>query len=178
MSQSTIAKRYAQALFELAAQQNTVAEVSSDLKELVKVIKTDAEFVLLLKAPKISATRKKELVAELLSGAQPAIINMISVLIDKKRIDEATNVAEAFQFLAAEAQGAADAKVFSTRALTDTERAEISAAFGKLVNKEKLNITNEIDPSLIGGVRVQIGNYIYDSTVTSKLEGLKRILVG
>lgn len=178
MSQSTVAKRYAQALFELAAQQNTVAEVSSDLKELVKVIKTDAEFVLLLKAPKISATGKKQLVAELLSGAQPAVINMISVLIDKKRIDEATDVAEAFQILAADAQGAADAKVFSTRALTDAERAEISAAFGKLVGKEKLNITNEIDPSLIGGVRVQIGNYIYDSTVTSKLEGLKRILVG
>ena len=87
-------------------------------------------------------------------------------------------VAEGFQALAAAAQGTAQATVYSTRSLTAEELAEVSASFGKLVGVEKLDITNEIDASLIGGVRVQIGNYIYDSTVASKLEGLKRKLVG
>lgn len=76
------------------------------------------------------------------------------------------------------ALGSAEATVYSTRELTDSEKNEISTAFAKLVGKEKLIIKNVIEPSLLGGVRVQIGNYIFDNTVANKLEGLKRTLVG
>jgi F-type H+-transporting ATPase subunit delta len=178
MSQSTVANRYAHAIFESAQQQNILAEVGSDLLELKKVLASNDEFFALLSAPKISSNRKKELVAQILTGAQPILVNMIQFLIEKKRLNELSAVADQFQALAAAAQGTADAKVYSTRELTAEERAEVSAAFAKLVGKEQLNITNIIDASLIGGVRVQIGNYIFDSTVASKLEGLKRVLVG
>lgn len=178
MSQSTVANRYAQAIFELASQQNILSEVGADLKEIKEVIASNNEFMALLSAPKISADRKKELIAQILTGAQPIVVNMIQFLIEKKRLNELSAVAEQFQALAAAAQGSANANVFSTRELTEQERAEISAAFGKLVGKETLNITNIIDASLIGGVRVQIGNYIFDSTVVSKLEDLKKVLVG
>jgi F-type H+-transporting ATPase subunit delta len=175
---SQVAKRYAEALFQLAQSQNALAEVSTDLKELTKAFEITPELVSLLQAPKISAEMKKAMVSNILSGAHPAVVNTLHLLIDKKRINEVSLVAAEFQTLAAAAQGAAQATVFSTRTLTDEERAEISAAFAKLVGMEKLEITNVIEPSLLGGVRVQIGNYIYDSTVASKLEGLKRTLVG
>ncbi|MGM9948508.1 MAG: F0F1 ATP synthase subunit delta [Lysinibacillus sp.] len=175
---SQVAKRYAEALFQVAQGQNALAEVSSDLKELAKAFETTPELVSLLQAPKISSEKKKAMVSNILSNAHPAVVNTLHLLIDKKRINEISQVAEEFQALAASAQGAAVATVFSTRTLTDAERAEISAAFAKLVGMEKLEITNVIEPSLLGGIRVQIGNYIYDSTVASKLEGLKRTLVG
>ena len=178
MSQTTVAKRYAQAIFELASKQNILTEVSADFQELKKIIASNDEFMALLNAPKISADRKKELIAQILTGAQPIVVNMIQFLIEKKRLNELVSVVDQYQALAAAAQGTADAKVYSTRELTAQERAEISGAFGKLVGKEQLNITNIIDASLIGGVRVQIGNYIFDSTVASKLEDLKRVLVG
>ncbi|MEO4054074.1 F0F1 ATP synthase subunit delta [Solibacillus sp. CAU 1738] len=178
MSQTTVAKRYAQALFQLAQEKQVLAEVGADLKELVTVLESNTELLDLLGAPKISADRKKAIVAEIFSNAHPAVVKTLQLLIDKKRVNEAVIVAKEFQTLASSALGVADATVYSTRALTDAERAEISVAFGKLVGTEQLNITNEIDPSLLGGVRVQIGNYIYDSTVASKLEGLKRTLVG
>ena len=175
---SQVAKRYAEALFQVAQSQNVLAEVSADLKELAKAFETTPELVSLLQAPKISSEKKKAMVSTILSNAQQAVVNTLHLLIDKKRINELSLVAEEFQALAASAQGAAVATVFSTRTLTDAERAEISAAFAKLVGMEKLEITNVIEPSLLGGIRVQIGNYIYDSTVASKLEGLKRTLVG
>lgn len=175
---SQVAKRYAEALFQLAQSQNALAEVSADLKELTKAFEASPELVALLQAPKISSDNKKAMVSNILSGAHQAVVNTLHLLIDKKRMNEVSLVAEEFQALAAAAQGAAEATVFSTRTLTDAERAEISAAFAKLVGMEKLEITNVIEPSLLGGVRVQIGNYIYDSTVASKLEGLKRTLVG
>ena len=175
---SQVAKRYAEALFQVAQSQGTLAEVGADMKEVAKVFATDAQLVSVLAAPKVKAATKKELIKTLFSNANAAVVNTLQILIDKKRIGDVTHVANGFQALAAAAQGTAEATVYSTRPLTAEEQEEISSTFGKLVGVEKLDITNEIDASLIGGVRVQIGNYIYDSTVASKLEGLKRTLVG
>lgn len=175
---STIANRYADALFQLALEKQVVVEVNADLEELVKVIETTPELVSLLTTPKFSIERKKQIVAEVFANANPIVVNTVQLLIEKKRVNEIAYLAQSFKQLAAVAQGSADATVFSTRALTDAEKDEISSSFGQLVGKEKLTITNAIDPSIIGGVRVQIGNYIFDNTVASKLENLKRTLVG
>lgn len=178
MSNSTLAKRYAQAVFELAQDKQILAEVGADLKELTKVLKESPELLSLLVAPKLSTESKKQLVAEIFANANPIVVDTLKVLIDKKRVNEAKGLAAEFAKLAADAQGTADAVVYSTRELTAEERDSISAAFSKLVGKQSLTITNEINPSLLGGVRIQIGNHIYDSSVVSKLNRLKRELIG
>lgn len=178
MSNSTLAKRYAQAVFELAQEKQILAEVGTDLAELTKVVKETPELLALLAAPKLSSDRKKQLIAEIFANANPLVINTLQVLIDKKRVNEASSLAAEFAKLAADAQGTADATVYSTRELTAEERESISATFAKRVGKQSLTITNEIEPSLLGGVRIQIGNHIYDSSVVSKLNRLKRELIG
>lgn len=178
MSNSTVAKRYALALFELAQEKNLLAEVGADLKELTKVIESSPELLTLLEAPKFSIERKKQIIAEIFAGSTPAFIHTLQLLVEKKRINEVKHLASAYVDLAAAAQGTAEATVYSTRALSAEESASISAAFAKRVGKQSLTITNEIDPSLLGGIRIQIGNHIYDSSVASKLERLKRELIG
>jgi F-type H+-transporting ATPase subunit delta len=175
---SQVAKRYAEALFQVAKKQDNIAEVGANLKEVKAVFANNAELVEVLANPKVKADAKKELLKNVFSGASEAVVNTLQILIDKKRISDVASVATGFQALAAAHFGTAEATVYSTRPLNAEETAEISASFGKLVGVGKLDITNEIDASLIGGVRVQIGNYIFDSTVASKLEGLKRTLVG
>lgn len=174
---SQVAKRYAEALFQLASETHSIAEVSADLHELTKAIEATPALLELLNAPKISSAKKKAMLAEILANANSAVVNTVQLLVDKQRIQDVTTVAREFQNLATAAQGAAEATVYSTRALTESEQAEISAAFAKLVGKSTLAIQNIIEPSILGGIRVQIGNYIYDSTIASKLEGLKRTLV-
>ena len=178
MIESTVAKRYAAALFELALSKQSLQEVGQDLKAINTAIFSNEELVSVLNAPKIPTARKKEIVAQIFASANADVLNTVLLLLDKKRVTEIAGVEAAFQKLAADAQGYADATVYSTRELTDAEKEEVSSAFGKLVGKSKLNITNVIDASLIGGVRVQIGNYTYDSTIAAKLEGLKKVLVG
>jgi len=178
MSNSTVAKRYAQALFEIAQQKNMLAEVGADLNELTKVVTQSSDFLTLLNAPKFSIERKKQMVAEIFASATPEVLHTVQLLVEKKRVNEVKLIADAYAELAAQAQGSADATVFSTRELSAEESAKISAAFAQLVGKQSLNITNEIDPSLLGGIRVQIGNHIYDSSVANKLERLKRELIG
>ncbi|GGG12561.1 ATP synthase subunit delta [Lysinibacillus alkalisoli] len=178
MSQSIVAKRYAQALFELANQQGKLAEVGADLNELAKVTQESPEFLAVLAAPKISVDKKKEMVQSLFANAEPVLLNTLQILVDKKRINEIAAITSAFKDLAADAQGSANAVVSSTRALTADEVANISKAFAQLVGKQTLTITNEVNPSLLGGIRVQIGNHIYDSTVISKLARLENELIG
>ena len=178
MSQSTAANRYAQALFELAQQHNQLTSVEEDLREVKVVFKENKEVLELLVSPKLSKERKKDLIRELFGQANPLVLNTLLVLIDSKRITETVEVANEFSILSYEAQGIAEAKVFSTRPLSDEERTSISAAFAHKVGKQTLRIENEIDPSLIGGIRLQIGNRIFDSSVSAKLDRLKKQLIG
>ena len=176
MSQSTVAKRYAQALFEAANESKLLAEVGQDLAELSKVLADTPELLTLLSAPKVSVERKKQFIGEIFAGAQPVVINVLQLLVERKRFNEVVNVVEEFDRLSADSQGFARATVFSTRPLSEEERTEISAAFAKRVNKNSLAIDNVIDESLIGGIRVQIGNDIFDSSVKGKLARLQKAL--
>lgn len=178
MSQSTAAKRYALALFELAQQHNQLASVEEDLREVQVVFNENRELQVLLSTPKLSLDRKKEIIRELFGKANPLVVNTLQVLIDRKRVNEIVEVGNEFATLANEAQGIEDAKVYSTRPLTDDERSSISSAFAQKVGKQSLRIENVIDPSLIGGIRLQIGNRIFDSSVSTKLERLQKQLIG
>ena len=178
MSKSVVAKRYAQALFELAQKNGQTGSVHEDLLELKKVFEDNKELEQMLSNPSLTITKKKDLLAILFKDANPLIQNILFVLLDKKRINETVNVIDEFNALANDAAGVAEAKVFSTRLLTADETTAISSAFAEKVGKLSLRIENVIDPSLIGGIRLQIGNRIYDSSLSGKLERLKKDLIG
>lgn len=178
MSQSVVAKRYALALFELAQQNGQTVSVQDDLRELKKVFQDNEELGQLLGSPKLTVAKKKELLSQLFNGVQPLVMNTLQLLLDKKRIDEIINLIDDYNEFANDAAGVAEAKVYSTRPLTEEESQSISTAFAQKVGKQSLRIENIIDPSLIGGIRLQIGNRIYDSSVSAKLERLKRDLIG
>lgn len=178
MSKSAVAKRYAIALFELAQESNTLASTREDLLEIKTAWKQDADVQALFASPKLSFDKKKELIRTVFGSASPAVVNTLLFLVEKKRLKELPAIVEEFIALSNDAQGIAEATVYSTRSLTDEERAHISSAFAKEVGKSSLNIHNVVDPSLIGGLRIQIGNRIYDNTLSSKLNRLKRNLIG
>ncbi|MFS0690466.1 F0F1 ATP synthase subunit delta [Sporosarcina sp. 179-K 8C2 HS] len=178
MSNSVVAKRYATALFELSQQHGQTGPIQEEIKELTKVFRDNKDLGELLSSPKLSLAKKKEMIANIFTGVNPLVLNALYVLLDAKRMDEAQNVFEEFLGLADDAAGIAEAKVYSTRPLTEQETNAISSTFAHKVGKQSLRIENIIDPSLIGGVRLQIGNQIYDSSLSAKLEKLQRKLIG
>lgn len=178
MSQSVVAKRYAQALFELAQKNGQTGPIQEDLRELKIVFQTNKELGQLLNSPRLKAAKKKELMADLFKGANQLILNTLFIMLDKKRMDEVVNLVDEFTAYANDAAGIAEAKVYSTRPLTADESQAISTAFAQKIGKQALRIENIIEPGLLGGIRLQIGNIIYDSSVSTKLERLKRDLIG
>lgn len=178
MSKSLAANRYAKALYEIAKDKNIVAETVADLREAKTVFTESKDLFNLLGNPKFSAEVKNEMISSIFAGAQPIVIDAFKVILAKKRISEVVSVIDAFILIANNESGIADATVVSTEALTEDELQRISTTFAKKVGKNSLYITNEIDPSIMGGIKLIIGNQIYDNTIVSKLNGLRRTLLG
>ena len=175
---SQVAERYALALFEVAQKHGLSLDIEHDLREVKKVFEMTPELYNLIVSPKLSAEKRRNLINEVFNEANPFVVNTLQLMAERKRMDEVGSVADEFVALSNNAQGIEDAKVYSTRPLTDEERASISSIFAKKIGKQSLRIENIIDPSLIGGLRLQIGNRIYDSSVSTKLERLQRQLIG
>ncbi|AMA63614.1 MAG: F0F1 ATP synthase subunit delta [Kurthia gibsonii] len=178
MSQSIAANRYAKALYELAKEKNVVAETVADLREVRIVFTESKDLFNLLVAPNLTTEKKFELIDSIFSSVQPIIVDALKVILVNNRIDETVSVIDSFIRIANDESGVEDAIVYSTEALTEDQLERISTTFAKQVGKDSLNITNEIDSSLIGGIKLIIGNRIYDNTIVSKVNGLRRALLG
>lgn len=175
---SQVAERYALALFQVAQKHETTLDVEQDLREVKKVFEMTPELYNLIVSPKLSADKRTNLINEVFNGANQLVLNTLQLMAERKRLNEVGSMADAFVSLSNNAQGIEDAKVYSTRPLTEEEHASISSVFAKKIGKQSLRIENIIDPSLIGGLRLQIGNRIYDSSVSTKLARLQRQLIG
>ncbi|GED20665.1 F0F1 ATP synthase subunit delta [Kurthia gibsonii] len=178
MSQSIAANRYAKALYELAKEKNVVAETVADLREVRIVFTESKDLFNLLVSPNLTTEKKFELIDSIFSSVQPIIVDALKVILVNNRIDETVSVIDSFIRIANDESGVEDAIVYSTEALTEDQLERISTTFAKQVGKDSLNITNEIDSSLIGGIKLIIGNRIYDNTIVSKVNGLRRALLG
>ena len=179
MSKSIVANRYAEALYELSVEKGQTSSVQEDLLEIQKAFLANPRIGELLANPRFPLAKKKEILATLLVGANSLVQDAIFVLTEKQRLNEFINFVDEFVGFVNNAAGIADADVYSTRPLTDKESAAISSVFARKVGKESLRINNIIDPSLIGGIRLQIGNRIFDSSLANKLSRLQRdMLIG
>lgn len=177
MSQNIVAKRYADALFQVAQEQNKLEDIQQELKTAYEVFHMHKDFFVLLQHPKLSKEAKKGLIGDVFSKINPLILNTFYLLIDRKREDIALDMMEYYFERANEAQGVSEAKVYSVRPLTPAEEQALSEAFAKKAGKKELRITNIVDKNLLGGVKLRIGNTIFDGTVKGKLERVGKQLV-
>ncbi len=175
---SQVAERYALALFQVSQKHGSALEVEQDLREVKKVFEMTPDLYNLIVSPKLSADKRTNLINEVFKEANPLVVNTLQLMAERKRLNEVGSMVDELVALSNSAQGIEDAKVYSTRPLTEEERASISSVFSKKIGKQSLRIENIIDPSLIGGLRLQIGNRIYDSSVSTKLARLQRQLIG
>lgn len=177
MSNPVVAQRYAVALFQLAKEQNLTDKFDEELRTIKKVLTQNPGFIRLLQSPKLSASEKRDLIKNVFQNASAPVMNTLMLLTDRHREDIIPEVAEAFIDLLNEGRGIAEAVVYSVRPLTADETKAISEAFAPKVGKTTLNIENIVDSNLLGGVKVRIGNRIFDGSLKGKLSRLERTLI-
>lgn len=174
---SIVAGRYGLALFQLAMEKDALDVIEEELRAVKQVFTENEQLQVVLQHPKISKEKKKELLKAAFSQFSSYVLNTMLLLLDRHRVNIIDEVAEHFISLANETRGIARATVYSVRKLSSDEVDAISAVFASKVGKKSLAIENIIDKSLIGGVKIRIGNRIYDGSVNGKLERLERQLI-
>lgn len=174
--ESAVAKRYAKALFELAKEQNIVAEAEQQLKLVVEALDSDEEVRKFLAFPSINVDQKIAFIRQAVAGqVSDAVLNTIELIVTRGRQAIIGEVSEAYTKVAGEALGQAQATVYTAQLLSDEELAKVAEKFGQLAGKNII-ATQVVNADLLGGVQVRIGDRLYDGSLSGKLARLEKQL--
>ena len=173
MSDLTVARRYAQALSEQAESAGSVDATDQDV-ELVRASLTgSAELVRFFGSPVISREKKKAVVDSLFSDRVGSLtLRTLHLLVDKQREGQIGEVLSAYQDLRDRQMGIVQVSVRSARPLSEEDRKAISSAMEKRLAK-RVRLVVDVDASLIGGIVVQVGDTVYDGSVSNRLALLR-----
>ncbi|MBL0385440.1 F0F1 ATP synthase subunit delta [Tumebacillus sp. ITR2] len=175
MKNATVAKRYAEALFEVAQQQGNADTVQAELSAITDALKAHPELEQMLLHPSISTEVKKKQMNELFNGRVSAIVmNFIQLLLDRRRQEDLHSIAEEFTVLADKASGRVKVKVESATPLSEEEISTLKNTLG--ANGKQIEVTATVNPALIGGAKVRVGDTVFDYTVAAQLERFRQTL--
>ncbi|EMG28294.1 F0F1 ATP synthase subunit delta [Listeria fleischmannii 1991] len=169
-----VASRYATAIFQVAEEKNLVSEFKDELSSVKTALTENPEFVKLLENPTLTTEQKKSLASAVFKDLNETLRDFIFLLIDRGREDYLMVISDVYAARVNELEGIAEADVYSVIPLSTEEKASLSEAFAKKLNKKKLHIRNHVDKSLLGGIRVVIGTRIYDDSLKMKLKDMER----
>jgi F-type H+-transporting ATPase subunit delta len=165
---ATVARPYAEALFRAARERNVLGAVSEGLA-FVAVAERDAQMRWALGNPKVSAKQKKELLAAVAGERMsPELANLLSLLVDNHREVLVGSIHEQFEELKNEHEKVLRAHITSAQPLTDAQRAEIVGSLERRYGK-KIEAELDVDPELLGGARVQVGDQVTNASVRDAL---------
>jgi F-type H+-transporting ATPase subunit delta len=172
---TTIARPYAQAVFELAKAQGKL-KVWSEMLALAAAVVADPQMQSLLSDPRLSKDQLAKLFLELVGGPlDPMGRNFIQVLIANRRLGLLPEIAALFEAERAVAEGTLQAEVISAYPLSEQQQAKIAAALQARYGRS-VSITSHIDNSLLGGVLIRAGDSVIDGTARGQLAKLANTL--
>jgi F-type H+-transporting ATPase subunit delta len=175
MSRDTVvAKRYAKALYSAAVDKGITLEVEEQLKTVVEVLHFDQEVKRFILAPRVSQSDKLNVLRTALQDkVSPTVLNTVVLLVERGRTDIFADLLETYIKIEGDALGIGDATVYSTYSLSQEEQDSVAAEFSQLTGR-KIRVTNVVDKSLLGGLKVLIGDTLYDGSLSGKLERLEK----
>lgn len=171
--ENVIAMTYGKALFEAAMELDQVCEIEDELKALDEIFRAEETFMRLLGNPAVTAKEKKSMVKQVFgSGVREEVLSFLYILIDHDRFGQYHAIVKNYLKRKDAWRNEAYGKIYSAEPLSAEELAAFEEETGKLLGK-KVTLKNRIDPSILGGVRVQVAGKMIDATVKSALEGLR-----
>jgi F-type H+-transporting ATPase subunit delta len=167
------ARRYAEALLALSPDERAVAELRASLEKLAPVF--DRVTVAGLRDPSVPMKQREAALTAALAGEPAAIRSVMVLLLETDRIALVPQIALAFGDLVDRREGISKARITTAVPLKESEQRELVRRL-EGESGRKLRATFAVDPTLIGGAKVQIGDHLIDSSVHAKLIALGRQL--
>lgn len=175
MADSQVGKRYAQAAFDVALEQGSVAQWRGDLDDIASVL-VDSAAAALFSDSRIALERRLEVVDRTLD-VQPLALNLAKLLVQNGRAGDARAVATAFKQMADEHEGIVNARVTTAIELSPVELQAIEQQLSSSMGK-RVRATAAVDPAILGGMVLRVGDRLVDGSVRTRLRRLRRELEG
>jgi F-type H+-transporting ATPase subunit delta len=170
------ARRYAQAVFNIAREKKEFERWQSDLDN-VAVLSGDATVMALMENPKVRFEAKAKLLAGQLGDINPLALNLVYLLVTKGRLARLGDIAGEYRRLLDDYHGIERAEVTTAIALEDKDVARLAEQLGAVVGK-KVVVETKVDSSLIGGMVARVGGKLLDGSVLSQLAAMRKTLAG
>lgn len=180
---NTIARPYAQAIFDLAQESDELPAWAASLAIAGQLLADDG-LVEYLSAPQLSDKKRLDFLTGLfksagaiqLAGGDKRGVNFLKLLIENKRSRVLPEIAVHFEALKAEIENSVDATVTTSTPLSKAQQDEIAGALKKRLGRD-VNITTKIDTNLIGGAVIRAGDVVIDGSLRARLQGLANALI-
>lgn len=168
------AGRYASALFELASDAKLAAKVEADMAELATLLADNPELTSALASPMVEGEAKSGILAALAdkAGFQQTTKNALMVVAENGRAGALAGIARIYAGLAAAERGVVSADVTTAAKLTAKEIDALKASLKRALGRE-VDVRVQENPDILGGLIVQVGSRMYDSSLRTKLDGLR-----
>jgi ATP synthase F1 delta subunit len=177
MDSVKVDRTYGFALFQATEDFNNTNEIAKGLTQLVSVIEDNLEFFDMLKSPAIPKDEKKSSVQKIFQGQMDEVlINFLCVLIDKGRIDRFFGIAKEFDKCVDEFNGITVGIVYSVVEIPKEKLKKLEAETGALI-KKNVELKNEIEPELIGGIKIYVDGKLIDASLKRRLLDMKEQLI-
>ena len=176
MARKAYPRRYAQAIFEIALEKQELDKWQADLDLLAGAV-ADADVQAVLSSPKVKLEEKIKLLGGALDRVNPLARNLAGLLLSREGINLLAGIAGEYRRLLDEHRGIAPAEVITAVPLDDKDEKKLAERLSALAGKQVVLETN-VDDDIIGGVIARIGGKLLDGSTRSKLEALRRELVG
>jgi F-type H+-transporting ATPase subunit delta len=174
-----LALRYANAVFELASEAGGVAAVEADFLQLKAMLKTSPELRRLVRSPLFSREDQARGMQAVLAktGTGDITRKLVLLLAEKRRLFALSDIIGAFEQLLASERGEVAADITSARPLSPDETAELRRVLKAKLGREP-KLTAHVDERLLGGLVLKLGSRMIDSSLRSKLDGLRAAMKG
>jgi len=176
MPKKAYARRYAQAVFEMALEKKELEKWQTDLESIAASV-DNADFLAILENPKVKVNDKTKMLSGILKDVNPMALNLVNLLVTKASIGIAGEISLEYNRLLDSYHGVEQAEVITAVPLDDKDQQKLTENLSNMVGK-KVVLNTKVDPEIIGGIIARVGGKLMDGSTRSKLTALKRQLVG
>jgi F-type H+-transporting ATPase subunit delta len=174
----SVARRYARALLEVAAESGDTEKASEQLEGFSRAMQESEELSGVLLNPAFTRSQRSAVLEGILTSsglANAAVGNFLRLLSERNRLSQLPDIARAFHDMADARAGRMRGRVWSAHALPKESLQKLRQALERITQRS-IVLDTKVDPSLLGGVAAQVGPVMYDGSLKTQLEELRRTL--
>jgi F-type H+-transporting ATPase subunit delta len=168
-----IAEVYARALFEVATEHDKLDEVHEQLGQFADALNDNRQLSVFFFSPYFSTEEKKQGLEHTLDGAEPVFMNFLEALVERHRMPAIFRIRSRYEEMWDEVKKLLPVEVTSAVKLDESVVKSIGERIGEQTGNE-IELTTVVDPDVLGGIVLRVGNFILDASIRNSLEQLRK----